>query len=163
MNRAIEAKAIEYLDAFRQRKGMYVQPLDASNVQGYLHGFHIGYVLGRNLVDDYTWHRATEQRGWACGAMSPADVMRGLDDEAIMDELIEIEILALRLLAGDESRGDGLIHRPDPAVRVADDGSGRGAALSSTPGDRDDRMNRRPRNTGPSAPARRRPPGEVRR
>ena len=40
--------------------------------------------------------------------MGPIPPMRErwLDDEAIMDELIEIEILALRLLAGDESLGD---------------------------------------------------------
>ena len=103
------AKGIEFLRTFRQRKRMYVQPVDVPNVESFLTGFRIGCMAAGLFGDHGPWNRASERRGWACGAMSPADVMRerGLDDEAIMDELIEIEMLALCLLAGDDARADG--------------------------------------------------------
>jgi hypothetical protein len=109
MNPEFEAKAIEYLRSFQKRKGMYVQPLDVPNVESFLTGFRIGCMATGLFRDHDPWNRASERRGWACGAMSPADVMRerGMDDEAIIDELIEIEILALQLLAEDAARDDG--------------------------------------------------------
>ncbi len=109
MNPAIEAKAIEYLRSFQRRKGMYVAQADVPNVESFLTGFRIG-CMGAGLFRDHgPWNRATERRGWACGARSPSDVMRerGLDDESIMDELVEIDILAIRLVAEDGLRDEG--------------------------------------------------------
>ena len=103
------AKAIEFLQTFRQRKRMYVQPVDVPNVESFLTGFRIACMAAGFFRDHGPWNRASERRDWACGAMSPADVMRerGMDDEAIMEELIEIEILALRLLAEEAPRSNG--------------------------------------------------------
>jgi hypothetical protein len=102
-------RAIEILRAFGRRKPMYLATVDVPNVQGYLLGFRLGFLSARGLLDDGFWNRAIESRGWADGARDPADVMRerGLDDGAIMDELVEIEVLTLRLVAGDEPRGEG--------------------------------------------------------
>lgn len=103
------ATAMEILRSFRRRKRMYLMTVDLSNVQSFLTGFQIGGSgAGLQGPTEY-WYEASERRGWGREAMGPIPPMRekGLDDEAIADELIEIEILALQFLAGDGPRADG--------------------------------------------------------
>jgi hypothetical protein len=72
---------------------MYVQPANLATVQSFLTGFATGC-----LVCGYDIHRdlgsgLKEVRGWEWNAVGPIPQMRakGLSEEEIMDELIEIE------------------------------------------------------------------------
>jgi hypothetical protein len=104
MNPQAAARAIEILRAFQHRKRMYLETVDLSNVQSFLLGFQIGGSAVGIPGPSERWYEASERRGWGREAMGPIPPMRerGMDDEAIMDELIEIEILALRLMAGED-------------------------------------------------------------
>lgn len=87
---------IERLELMQQRKAMLVQPVSVSAVLDFLRGFRNAYrCCGvRSDVD-----KAEKQRGWKLSALGPVPQMRkkGMSDEQIMDELIAIEIDALRL------------------------------------------------------------------
>jgi hypothetical protein len=91
---------IRHWQAVQLRKGMYIQPLNAESVRSYLYGFEMGCsVLGFEFPRDL-WLEVAASRGWACGSGLPEMIMRerGLSEEAIIDEMIAIEILTLQEL-----------------------------------------------------------------
>jgi hypothetical protein len=93
-------KMIQILRSFQDRKKMYVQPLDVANVQSFLGGFVVGsFAADFELPHELAW-TAQERRGWEQSALGPVRQMRerGMSEEEIMDELIEIQILRLQLL-----------------------------------------------------------------
>jgi hypothetical protein len=92
---------LAYLRAFQNRKAMYVQPVNLATVQSFLTGFATGcHACG------YDIHRGQgsgvkEVRGWEWNAIGPIPQMRvkGLSEEKIMDELIELEVALLQMTA----------------------------------------------------------------
>lgn len=81
---------IAVLESFRQRKGMYVQPLSVEKAHSFLSGFYIACMACGLVADWSAWKDAAQARGWNTGAASPVPTMRaaGMDEEAIIDELI---------------------------------------------------------------------------
>jgi hypothetical protein len=94
-------KMIRLLRSFQDRKKMYVQPVDLANVQSFLCGFAVGCLAADFDLPYELRDRAQESRGWNLShGLGPVPQMRerGMSDEEIMDELIEIEVLRLQLL-----------------------------------------------------------------
>lgn len=86
---------INTLRSFQRRKGMYIQPVSVETVRSFLTGVRVGMLpSGRHGFHPSDWCDALAGQGWEINAACPADEMRrrGLDDTAIMDELIELEI-----------------------------------------------------------------------
>jgi hypothetical protein len=89
---------IEILRSFQKRKGMYVYPVNARAVQNFLHGFEASCSAFGFKFDRELWWTVGESRGWKRAPEGPARPMgaKGLSEDEIMDELIEIEIDTLR-------------------------------------------------------------------
>ena len=94
-------KLIQLLTRLRQSKEMFLYPLTSGSLENYLNGFRgagaaCGVEAPRKLRQ-----QVIEARGWKFSAAGPAPQMKqkGLTDEAIMDELIDIEIALLQHIA----------------------------------------------------------------
>lgn len=83
---------IKLLEHFKQRKGMYIHPVDISNVESYLHGLSAGLRLA--FLDVGDWWEAGKRRGWKkhSSGFVPQMQKKKMSDAEIMDELIEITI-----------------------------------------------------------------------
>jgi hypothetical protein len=96
-SQSMVARPIEYLRAFQARKGMYVQPVTVHTVEAFLSGFEVAcHALGFP-IDRELWWAAQEARGWkrrSVGAV-PQMEAKGLTEEEIVNELIEITIATL--------------------------------------------------------------------
>jgi hypothetical protein len=91
-------RLIEALRALQKRKAMYVHPVTVQAIEAFLNGFKTGcHALGFE-IDRELWWAAQEARGWKRRSVGPVPQMKakGLREEEIMDELIEIEIDMLR-------------------------------------------------------------------
>lgn len=88
------APLIESLRRFRKRKGMFVQPVTVDTVMGYLAGFRAARIAPGVSPGLDGWWAALDARGLLVGSQDPVKLLeaRGLGPEAIMDELIAIEI-----------------------------------------------------------------------
>jgi hypothetical protein len=112
-------KVIQLLERFQQRKEEFVYPLNLQAVEHFLTGFRAacaacGFEIPRKLKQ-----QVLERRGWKHSAAGPAAQMRdkGMSDEAIIDELIRLEIEQLKQL-GDKltaSAAPAAAHEPMPA------------------------------------------------
>jgi hypothetical protein len=93
-------RLIQLLERLRKSKEMFLCPLTAAAMENYLNGFRgacsaCGLEVPRKLRQ-----QVVEKRGWKFSAAGPAGQMRdkGMDDEAIIDELAAIEIELLQQL-----------------------------------------------------------------
>jgi hypothetical protein len=94
-------RILEILRSARQRKPMYIQPVDVAAAENFLAGFHVGCFACGLEVPFEIRERVTIERGWPWYAARPIKEMRerGLNEEQIVDELFAMEI------AGWEKRG----------------------------------------------------------
>lgn len=91
-------RLIQLLQQVQKQKGMFVFPLDVASMENYLNGFRAasaacGFEIPRKLRQ-----QVIESRGWKHAGAGPVPQMKdkGMAEEAMMDELIEIEIEQLR-------------------------------------------------------------------
>jgi hypothetical protein len=97
---AIE-RMIQSLQLLQKHKETYVYPLDVASVENFLNGFRSACAAcGFEIPRKIRW-KTIEGRGWKPVAAGPAPQMKakGMADDAILDELIEIEMEQLRRLA----------------------------------------------------------------
>jgi hypothetical protein len=94
-------KLIQNLQQVQKQKGMFVFPLDLPSFENFLNGFRAaasacGCEIPRKLRQE-----VLTARGWKFAAAGPAPQMKakGMADDAIMNELLEIEIDLLGKLA----------------------------------------------------------------
>lgn len=94
-------KLTRILQQVRKQKGMFVFPLDIPSLENFLNGFRAaasacGYEIPRKLRQE-----VLTARGWKFAAAGAAPQMKakGMADEAVMNELIDIEIDLLGRLA----------------------------------------------------------------
>jgi hypothetical protein len=90
---------VRVLEAARKHPGMYFGEPNVEVLQGFLHGVRVGAGLVDYRIThtpDSPFHTLVEARGWPYSARSPAFAMRerGLSEQEIVDELLQIEILA---------------------------------------------------------------------
>ncbi len=80
---------------------MYVAPVEVATVQSYLHGLEAGCSFGGLTVSREVYIEAAANRGWKFQATGIVWHMRkkGLDDLAIIQELIAVEAEAFRVAA----------------------------------------------------------------
>jgi hypothetical protein len=81
------------LEFMREQPQMFFQGVDAGN--DFLRGFAIGAGVSLNLKGDEEIRGAvTRERGWPWSSLPPWNEMRqqGLDDAAIVHEMLSIEI-----------------------------------------------------------------------
>ena len=80
---------------------MYVHPVGVATVQGYLHGLEAGCRLGGLAVSREVYTATAAARGWEFQATGIVWHMRerGLDDAAVIRELIAVQDEAFRLAA----------------------------------------------------------------
>lgn len=91
---------IEILQSVRERKEMYFQPISVEAANNFLGGIWVTcFAFGVCTHED--WDAAIKLRGWEVLSIGPTREMRvrGLSEEQMIDELIEIQIAALRLAA----------------------------------------------------------------
>ncbi len=96
---------LQLLEGMSRRPGMYVQPVEIATIQSYLHGLEAGCHLGGLDVTREIYETAAASRGWkqrATGIVWHMEA-KGLDAEAIIQELIAVEAEAFRRAAGDRA------------------------------------------------------------
>jgi len=91
------AKLVETLKSVRERKEMYFQPVTVEAAESFLGGFRVACLVS-GAIEDADWLDLQESRGWKSNAMGPVGEMRerGLTEEQIIDELIELENIAFQ-------------------------------------------------------------------
>jgi hypothetical protein len=90
--------AVESLEHFRRRVGMYIGAADVGRAEAFLNGLSLGLAAaGIGFVED-AWWKAQADRGWEKAPFGPIAQMeaKGMDASAIISELVEIEIQMLR-------------------------------------------------------------------
>jgi hypothetical protein len=107
-------KTIVDFGRFRRRIGMYVARIDSANAHAFLMGFDYALVSAGVDID---WSAHAEARG-ARGyhdeptGLVPQMHQRGMDERAVMDELIALEIDGFRRqLAKLASRSQAATHQ----------------------------------------------------
>lgn len=90
---------IEFLESVRKRPQMYIEELDAQLMECFINGFIVGCFASSkderfNILHSLAKSEALAHRGWNIGAHSLGKKMAesGMLDEAIIDELLAIEI-----------------------------------------------------------------------
>jgi hypothetical protein len=86
----VVAHLLGVLKSLKGRKGMYLHPVSVDSVVNFLTGLSCAVgAIGNGAM----W-AAQEKRGWKKSSVGPIPQMRekGMTDEQIMDELIDIEI-----------------------------------------------------------------------
>jgi hypothetical protein len=91
-------RVLELLEKFSRRPAMFVHRLDTANVESYLNGLKMGCSFGGLYVSREIYKAAAAARGWKVRAAGIVWHMRAekLDDAAIIQELIAVEIEAYR-------------------------------------------------------------------
>jgi hypothetical protein len=91
-------KLLQLLQRLQQSKEMFIFPLTLASLENYLSGFRgacaaCGFEVNRKLRQ-----QVIERHGWKFSAAGPASQMKekGMSEEAIMDELIAIEMELLK-------------------------------------------------------------------
>jgi hypothetical protein len=89
-------RAVEVLRSVRARPHMYFQPVDVPSAENFLNGFEVGCSVCGYEVPYEVRKLVTEERGWPWYAARPVAEMRaaGLDEAAVVDELLAIELAA---------------------------------------------------------------------
>lgn len=92
------AHQLNVLKSFKARKGMYISTISIDTVQSFLTGMSCARGIGGHAA----WWEAQRRRGWKRNSAGPVPQMRdkGMTDEEIMDELIEIDIDVLERYLG---------------------------------------------------------------
>ncbi len=87
-------RILEILRSARERKPMYIQPVDLAAAENFLTGFKVGCFACGLEVPYEIRERVTIERGWKWDAAPPTKEMRerGLNEEQIIDELFAIAI-----------------------------------------------------------------------
>ena len=91
----------ETLRSFRDRRPMYIYPVDVQNAENFLLGFRIGYFSAEEGKQPGSWmdlwREILNERGWKESAIGPVVQMRdkAMTDEEIIQELVAIEIALL--------------------------------------------------------------------
>ncbi len=95
-------RILEILRSARQRKPMYIQPVDLVAAENFLTGFQIGCAACGLEVPHETREGVTIERGWPWYAARPIKEMReqGLTEEQIIDELFAMEITGWEMRNG---------------------------------------------------------------
>ena len=77
---------------------MYIDPVEYKIAENFLTGFRIGYFSAIDIFDYEPWWESQAERGWGRGPAGPIPKMieKDMSNEQIIDELIEIEIVALK-------------------------------------------------------------------
>ena len=90
---------IDFLEAVRKRPQMYIGELNAKLMEYFINGFNVGCFASNideriNFNHSISKSKVLIERGWGAGVFSPLKDMtvRGIPDEAIIDELLAIEI-----------------------------------------------------------------------
>ena len=96
--------ALQLLEGLSRRTSMYIQPVDIYNLQSYLHGLEDGCSLGGLTITREVYAAAASARGWKQGATGIVWHMeaKGLSAEAIMQEMIAVEVEAFRRAAAGQ-------------------------------------------------------------
>jgi hypothetical protein len=86
---------------------MYLTRVDPEAAENFLNGIGVACFACGLDVPLAIRERATIERGWNWSAARPIDEMRqrGLDEQAIVDELLAIEIVALEKLSREPLPG----------------------------------------------------------
>jgi hypothetical protein len=91
-------KIVEYLNSFRQRKAMYIDPVTPEEAEKWLYAFWVGCCA---CGVEWDWQTFAQRRGWPL-TISLVTQMRsnGLTEPEMCDELVAIYIEALTNSAG---------------------------------------------------------------
>jgi hypothetical protein len=95
---------IEKLNLFKNRKSMFIKPVDVTTAENFLTGYRFGYTvaIGWSTNDPWQeiWRESHRERGWKFGPVGSVPYMKeaGLNIDETINELIEIEITFLRKL-----------------------------------------------------------------
>jgi hypothetical protein len=94
-----QARVIEHLEAMRERPILYIGRMEHELMERLLWGFKIGCFAAGDVDDGFEKHlevsrQVIAEHGWEVLAISPSREMkeRDLSEEAIIDELLAIEI-----------------------------------------------------------------------
>ena len=107
MNSDEAASLIACLEGARKRPAMYFGEVDVEAAVQFLNGFQVavgalcGFDRGRELRE-----QVVRGRGWRWSAMHPSHEMlrRGMKPEAVIDELLVIEIEVVRRQSEESGR-----------------------------------------------------------
>ena len=102
---ALVQKAIEALEKVRQRPAMFFHQPSEASAEDYLSGFATAcHAFGLPIPFELR-REATYMRGWGFPSVGPVPEMRerGYSEQEIVDELLVIEIMALKLMCGSAS------------------------------------------------------------
>src|SRR6266540_4309860 len=90
---------IDVLEDARKRKHMFLKDVDPSATINWLNGFMAAVSTLTGRMHHKFHEQAYRQRGWEFSARGPWVEMqeRGLEEDAIVDELFALEILAWHL------------------------------------------------------------------
>jgi hypothetical protein len=85
---------IQVLRQFQKQKEAFVHPLTIGGVEIYLSGFRAGCAACGAEIPKELRRKVLERRGWQRSAAGPVPQMqaKGMNDAAVLDELIEIEV-----------------------------------------------------------------------
>lgn len=91
---------IEILEAAREVKMMYIQPVTVDSAINFLNGFRLGMFCLDEKIPGGVRDQAHKDRGYNYTAMGTERQMRArqMSDEEIMDELFALEIEAWKLM-----------------------------------------------------------------
>jgi hypothetical protein len=98
-------RILQLLETLKKQKDSFLYPLEVPTLETYLAGVRAGCAaFGAEIPKDLR-RKVTEARGWKRTAAGPVAQMKekGMDDEAVMDELIAIEMELFRQLAAQKS------------------------------------------------------------
>ena len=87
-------RILEILRSARQRKGMYMEPVEVASAVNFLAGFKVGCFACGLDVSLKIQEQVTIERGWKWYAAHPIKEMQeaGPSEEQVIDELFAIEI-----------------------------------------------------------------------
>ena len=93
-------RILQLLQMIKKQKGMFLYPLEVATLEVYLAGFRAGCASFGADIPKELRRKVTEARGWKRSAAGPVAQMKekGMGEEAIMDELLDMEIEIYRQL-----------------------------------------------------------------
>lgn len=91
---AVLNQLIEVLESAQQRKSMYFSPISPESVNHWLHGLRVGLSFCGVEWSTELRRQVVERRGLEFTAAGEVEqlVQRGLTSEAVVDELLALEI-----------------------------------------------------------------------
>lgn len=94
-------RLMQLLQQVQKQKGMFLFPLSVASLENYLNGFRAASAACGIEVPRKLRQQVLESRGWKFAGAGPVPQMkeRGLTEEAMLEELLEIEIEQLRRLS----------------------------------------------------------------